>query len=124
MTLDYGVSYVQAFCARVQWPYQDRVHFAFSSAHSILDNTPKTPLLTRPEVTTVTPNTDFQLGQDVLFTDGKGSQARVVYKGATPDGLWHTLCRDDGSRIVTPASHVSLLDQPDFSKVPSTPLDY
>jgi hypothetical protein len=85
---------------------------------------PKTPLRTRPEKTTVTPNTDFQLGQDVLFTDGKGSQARVVYEGAMPDGLWHTLCRDHGSRIVTPASHVSLLDQPDFSNVPSTPLDY
>jgi hypothetical protein len=59
-----------------------------------------------------------------FFTDGKGSQARVVYKGATADGLWHTLHRDDGSRIVTPASHVSLLDQPVFSNVPSTPLDY
>jgi hypothetical protein len=64
------------------------------------------------------------LGQDVLFTDGKGSQARIVYEGATPDGLWHTLHRDDGLRIVTPASHVSLLDQPDFSNVPSTPLDH
>ena len=58
----------------------------------------------------VTPDTDFQLGQDVLFTDGKGSQARVVY--------------DDGSRIVTSASHVSFLDQPDFSNLPSTPLNY
>ena len=58
-----------------------------------------------------------------FFTDGKG-QARVVYEQATPDGLWHTLCRDNGLRIVTPASHVSLLDQPDFSNVPSTPLNY
>jgi hypothetical protein len=41
MTLDYGVSYFQAFCARVWQHYQDRVHFAFSSAHLILDNAPK-----------------------------------------------------------------------------------
>ena len=124
LTLDSGVSYFQAFCARVRRHYQDRVHFAFSSAHSILDNTPETPLGTRPETTMVTPDTDFQLGQDVLFTDGKGSQARVVYKGAMLDGLWHTLCREDGSSIVTPASHLSFLDQPDFSNMPSTPLDY
>ena len=124
LTLDSGVGFFQAFCARVQRHYQDRVHFAFSSAHSFLDDTPKTPLRTCPETTTVTPNTDFQLGQDILFTDGKGSQARVVCEGATPDGLWHTLCRDNGSRIVTPASHVSLLDQLGFSNMPSTPLDY
>ena len=41
-----------------------------------------------------------------------------------PDGLWRTLCRDNESRIVTQASHVSFLDQPDFSNVPSTPFDY
>ncbi len=45
-------------------------------------------------------------------------------RGATPDGLWHTLRRDDGSKVVTPPSHVRFLEQPDFSNIPSTPLDY
>jgi hypothetical protein len=57
-----------------------------------------------------------------MYTDDKGSQ--MVYEGATPDGLWHTLQRDDGSKVVTPPSHVHFLDQPDFSNIPSTPLDY
>ena len=70
------------------------------------------------------PDTDFTLGQDVMYMDGKGLQARMVYKGAMPDGLCHTLCWDDGSKVVTPLSHVRFLDQPDFSIIPSTPLDY
>ena len=52
-------------------------------------------IYTHPKSMMVNPDTNFQLGQDVLFTDGKGSQARVVYEGATPDGLWHTLRRDN-----------------------------
>ena len=59
-----------------------------------------------------------------MYTDGKGSQARMVYEGATPVGLWHTLRLDDGLKVVTPPSHVHFLDQPDFSNIPSTPLDY
>ncbi len=35
----------------------------------------------------VTPKSDFQFGQDVLYNDGAGNQERVVYKGTTPDGL-------------------------------------
>ena len=72
----------------------------------------------------VTPDTDFTLGQDILYTDGSGSQSRMVYEEATPDGLWHTLRRDDGSKVVTPPSHVRFLEQPDFSNIPSTLLDY
>ena len=70
------------------------------------------------------PDTGFTLGQDVLYTDGSGSQLRMVYEGATSDGLWHTLHRDDGSKVMTPRSHVCFLEQPDFSNILSTPLDY
>ncbi len=35
----------------------------------------------------VTPESDFELGQDILYTDGEGNQERVAHKGATPDGL-------------------------------------
>ena len=59
-----------------------------------------------------------------MYTDGAGSQSRMVYEGATPDGLWHTLRRDNGSKVVTPPSHVRFLEQPDFSNIPFTPLDY
>jgi hypothetical protein len=124
LTLDIGVGYFQALCTRVRRQYEDTIHFAFSSAHSILTDEPTTPLRSRMDVAPVTPDTDFTLGQDVLYTDGTGSQSRMVYKGATPDGLWYTLHRVDGSKVVTPQSHVRFLEQPDFSIIPSTPLDY
>jgi hypothetical protein len=72
----------------------------------------------------VTPKSDFELGQDVLYTNGAGNQERVVYEGATPDGLWQTLCRQDSSKIVTPSSNICFLDQPNFLNIPSTPLEY
>jgi hypothetical protein len=72
----------------------------------------------------VTPKSDFELGQNALYTNIAGNQERVVYKGATPDGLWHTLCKQDPSKIVIPSSNLCFLDQPDFSSIPSTPLEY
>jgi len=112
-------------CTRVRRRYKDIVHFAFSSAHSILTaDEPTIPLCSRVDVAPVTPDTDFTLGQDVLYADGSGLESRMVYEGATADGFWHTLCRDDGSKVVTPPSHVRFLEQPDFSNIPSTLLDY
>ncbi len=57
----------------------------------------------------VTPDSDFALGQDVLYTDDCGNQERLVYEGATPDGQWHTLRKKDTSKIVTPSSNVKFL---------------
>ncbi len=59
-----------------------------------------------------------------MYLDGHGSSETVVYKGAMPDGKRHTAQRQDGSKLVTADSHLRLLDQPDFSNIPSTPLDY
>ena len=70
------------------------------------------------------PDSDFVLGQDILYTDDVGNQERVVYKGATPDGQWHTLRKKDTLKIVSPSSNVKFLEQPDFGNLPSTPLDY
>jgi hypothetical protein len=124
LTLNTGVGYFQVFCTRVRRRYKDTVHFAFSSAHSIIPDETTTPLRSRVDFVPVTPDTDFTLGQDIMYRNGKGLQARMVYEGAMPDGLWHTLRRDDGLKVVTPPSHVHFLDQPDFSNILSTPLDY
>ena len=48
----------------------------------------------------------------------------VVYKGATSDGLSHTVRCKDGSKIVVHDSNLQLLKQPDFTNIPKTPLDY
>ena len=123
--LNTGSRYYQAFCSRVSRAYDDIVHYAFSSSHSIIPSDVETPLRSRKGASqVVTPDSDFVLGQDVLYTDDVGNQERVVYEGATPDGQWHTLRKKDTSKIVTPSSNVKFLEQPDFGNLPSTPLDY
>ncbi len=169
--LETGNNYFGAFCTQVTRLYRDLVHYAFSSAYSVIpdEDTPlcsskggrrlsnkdasllsasdinsslparssyrlepekslptfTTPMPSHEEAKlVVTPKSDFELGQDVLYTDGAGNQERVVHKGATPDGLWHTLCRQVSSKIVTPSSNLCFLDQPDFLNIPSTPLEY
>jgi hypothetical protein len=90
--LNTGLNYYQAFCSCVKQSYKDAVHFEFSLAHLIISDDVATPLHSCKGVPqAVTPDTDFVLGQDVLYTDGEGNQERVVYKGATPDSQWHTL---------------------------------
>jgi hypothetical protein len=92
LRLNTGLNYYQAFCSRVKQSYEDAVHFAFSLVHLIISDDVSTPLHFRkgaPQA--VTPDMDFVLGQDVFYTDGEGNQERRVYKGATPDGQWHTL---------------------------------
>jgi hypothetical protein len=41
-----------------------------------------------------------------------------------PDGQWHTLRRSDASKLVTPRSHLCFLEQPDFTNIPLTLLNY
>jgi hypothetical protein len=169
--LETGVNYFGAFCTRVTRLYRDSVHYAFSSAYSIIPDEDTSlcsskggrrlshkdalplpasdinsslptcssyrfkPDKSLPTFTTpmpshkgaklvVTPESDFELVQDGLYTNGAGSEERVVYEGAIPDGLWHTLCRQDSSKIVTPSSNLCFLDQPNFLNIPSTPLEY
>ncbi len=120
LTLSTGYKYFSSFCTRVRRTYYDHVHFAFSSAHSIL---------TSDASNMVTPSREksddcFQLGMSLLYKDGKGNNKAVVYEGASPDGRSHTVRLKDGSKVITPDSHLRLHDQPDLSNIPSTPLDY
>ena len=87
LTLDTVVEYFQTFCTRVCRKYEDTVHFAFSSAHSIIIEEPMTPLHSQVPIAPVTPVTDFTLGQDVLYTDSSGSQSRMVYEGILFKGM-------------------------------------
>ena len=123
--LNTGSRYYQAFCLRVSRAYDDIVHYAFSSSYSLIPSDVETPLRSREGASQVVmPDSDFVLGQDILYTDDVGNQERVVYKGATPDGQWHTLRKKDTLKIVSPSSNVKFLEQPDFGNLPSTPLDY
>jgi hypothetical protein len=109
--LNTGLNYYQAFCSHVKRFYKDAVHFEFSLAHSIFSDDVATPLRShKGSPQAVTPDADFFLGQDVLYTDGEDNHERVVYEGATPDGQWHTLQRSDALNLITPGSHLRFLE--------------
>jgi hypothetical protein len=123
--LNTGLNYYQAFYSHVKQSYEDAVHFAFSLVHLIISDDVSNPLCSCEGATqAVTLDMDFVLGKDVLCTDGKGYQEMVGYKGATPNGQWHTLQQRAASKLVTHGSHLCFLKQPDFTNIPSTPLNY
>ena len=58
------------------------------------------------------------------YYDGKGMAETVVYEGASPDSMSHTIRRNDGTRLTVHDSYLSLKLQPDLSNIPSTPLAF
>ena len=67
---------------------------------------------------------DFQIVMDLTYRDGMGKSVSVVYKGASADSLTHTIRLEDGSKLHIQYRNLQLIDQPDFSNLPKTPLDY
>ena len=61
---------------------------------------------------------------NLVYKYGKGGNEAVVYKGASADGLVHTICRRYGSNIMVHDSIIILLYQLDLSNILSTPLYY
>ena len=61
---------------------------------------------------------------ELTYNDGQGEIRAVAYKGSSADGKIHTVRTKDGSKFVVHDSNLQLLNQPDFSNMPKTPLDY
>ena len=61
---------------------------------------------------------------ELMYRDGQGKNLPVVYEGENSDGLLHSALIEDGSKITVHESNLQLLDQPDFSNLPKTPLGY
>ena len=74
--------------------------------------------------TPTNPAHTFELGMSLSYFDGNGKAESVVYEGASPDGLAHTVRFKDGSKQCVHDSHLRLKLQPDLSNIPATPLDY
>jgi hypothetical protein len=41
----------------------------------------------------------FNLGASLIYIDGNGSYKTVVYEGAMPNNLHHTICQKDGTKL-------------------------
>ena len=61
---------------------------------------------------------------DLTYCNGAGNSAPVVYEGSSADEILHTDRFADGSKLAVNDSYLQLLDQPDFSNIPKTTLDY
>ena len=61
---------------------------------------------------------------DLTYRDGKVNSVAVVYDGASANIMTHTIRMEDGSKLHTHNSNLQRIDQPGFSHLPKTPLDY
>ena len=61
---------------------------------------------------------------DLFYCDGAGKNISAVYEGYSANVLKQTIRLEDSARLDTNDSNLQLLDQPDFSNIPKTPLDY
>ena len=66
----------------------------------------------------------FQLGIDLIYCNVQGKHIPVLYERDSADVFLHTACFEDGTKLTVHDSNLLLLNQPDFSNMPKTPLDY
>jgi hypothetical protein len=123
LQVNVGESYYKAFCTRVSRFYNDNVKFGFRvstrSKKVTIQEDVSHPVSKRRKLFN---NSDFELGMELIYKDGRGSNVMVVYEGATAHG--HIIKFEDGSTEVVDASHLLLLHQPDLTNLPSSPEDY
>ena len=67
---------------------------------------------------------NFQLDTDLLYWSVEGKSVPLVYKEESTNGLLKTIRLKDIAKLNVYNSNIQLLDQPDFSNIPKTPLDY
>ena len=121
LQVNVGDSYFTSFCTRVRKFYDDTVRFNFRTKTVRFDPTSKGPKQPKKRKHC---DSDFEVGMDLLYKDGKGSNQPVVYEGAESNGLFHRVRLQDGSSVTVDASHLQMIHQPDLTNVPSTPFDY
>ena len=61
---------------------------------------------------------------DLKYRDGEGKSVVVVYEGDSADSLAHTIILEYSSKLQIHNNNLQLIDQPDLSNFPKTPLDY
>ena len=77
-----------------------------------------------PEIDQSKKSIDFQLGMNLLYCCGNEKIETVFYEGATADGLLHTICLEENTKLSVYDRNLQLLYQPDFSNMLNTPLEY
>jgi hypothetical protein len=125
LQVNVGDSYFKAFCTRVSQFYNDNIKFSFRAStrnkQVTFKHAGKFPPTKRARTEE---SSDYEVGMELIFKDGHGSNVPVVYEGAVDNGLMHEVRVESGDTIITDASHLLMLRQPDLTNLPSTPKDY
>ena len=61
---------------------------------------------------------------DLLYFNGEGKSVTLVYEGASANDILHIIRLKDGKKINVYDSNLQLIDQPNFSNMPKTLLEY
>ena len=61
---------------------------------------------------------------NMLYCCGNKENETVVYEVASSDGILHTISLKDNTKLSVYVINLKLLDQPSFSNMPNTPLEY
>jgi len=61
---------------------------------------------------------------NLVYNDSQGTNEAVVYKGASADGLSHTIGHNNDTRLSVPDNNLTFLQQMGMHNIPSTPLEY
>ena len=61
---------------------------------------------------------------DLMYRDVQGKNVPVVYEGSNANGLLYTARFEDSAKLTVYDSNLQLINQPNFSNMPKTPLDY
>ena len=61
---------------------------------------------------------------NLLYCCDKKEDDTVVYEGASEDGLLRTIRLKDNTKLSVYDINLQLLDHPNFSNMPNTPLEY
>ena len=123
MHLNTGFGKFASFSRRLANYYNDNVHYSFSTACSIAcdDGGVSHDTMNSAERRR---NALYKLGASVLFKPGKGRPERVVYEGASADGLHHFIRHKDGRQTLTTSPHLCLTNQADLTTLPKSPQYY
>ena len=70
------------------------------------------------------PKQSFELGLSLSYFDGNGKAEMVVYEGASPDGMSHTIRHKDGTKLIVHDLHLRLKLQTALSNIPLYPLEF
>ena len=61
---------------------------------------------------------------DLMYRNVQGKNVPVVYEGSNANGLLYTARFEDSAKLTVYDSNLQLINQPNFSNMPKTPLDY